>query len=161
MVKASKVLSFAKKFVDEGYAEQGDNLTIMGAWYGLNGQPWCAMFVSYCFNLAGALDLISMTGKKGFAGCDAGLKAFAKAGMLVPVGQAQAGDIVFFQFDNDAEPDHVGFVYANDGTNLICFEGNTSPDGHQGSQSNGGMCAKKKRPYSVVMGVARPKYEKA
>jgi hypothetical protein len=159
MAKAADVIAHAKKFVDEKYAEEGDNLTIMGKWYGLNGQPWCAMFVSYCFSLASALDLIKMTGKKGFAGCDAGLKAFAKAGMLVPVGQAKPGDIVFFQFDTDAEPDHVGFVASNDGKNLICLEGNTSPDGAKGSQSNGGMCAKKKRPYSLVMAVARPKYE--
>jgi hypothetical protein len=158
MATSKDVLAHAKKFVDEKYAEEGDNLTIMGKWYGLNGQPWCAMFVSYCFHLAKALDLIKMTGKKGFASCDAGLKAFAKAGMLVPVGQAQAGDIVFFQFDTDKEPDHVGFVVRNDGKNLICFEGNTTPDGVKGSQSNGGMATKKKRPYSLVMGVARPAY---
>jgi hypothetical protein len=158
MATAKDVITHAKKFVDEKYAEEGDNLTIMGKWYGLNGQPWCAMFVSYCFHLAKALDLIKMTGKKGFASCDAGLKAFAKAGMLVPVGQAQAGDIVFFQFDTDKEPDHVGFVVRNDGKNLICFEGNTTPDGVKGSQSNGGMATKKKRPYSLVMGVARPAY---
>lgn len=161
MAKPMDVINHAKKFVDEKYAEEGDNLTIMGKWYGLDGQPWCAMFVSYCFHLAGALDLIKMTGKKGFASCDAGLKAFAKAGMLVPVGQAKTGDIVFFQFDTDAEPDHVGFVVSNDGKNLICFEGNTTPDGVKGSQSNGGMATKKKRPYSLVMGVARPKYETA
>jgi cell wall-associated NlpC family hydrolase len=160
MAKAADVLSHAKKFVDEKYAETGDNHTIMGKWYGTDGLPWCAAFVSYCFNLAGALDLIKVTGKKGFASCDVGMKAFAKAGMLVPVGQAKPGDIVFFQFDTDAQPDHVGFVYSNDGKNLICFEGNTSSD-EKGSQSNGGMCAKKKRPYSLVMAVARPKYEEA
>lgn len=154
---ASQVLAYAKKFVDEKYVEEGDNLTIMGKWYGLNGQPWCAMFVSYCFHLAGALNLIKMTGRKGFASCDFGMKAFAKAGMLVPVGKAQRGDIVFFQFDTDKEPDHVGFVYSNDGKNLICFEGNTSPD-KRGSQSNGGGVYKKKRPYSLVMAVARPAY---
>jgi len=158
MATAKDVIAHAKKFVDEKYAEEGDNQTIMGKWYGMNGQPWCALFVSYCFHLATALDLIKMTGKKGFASCDAGLKAFAKAGMLVPVGQAKAGDIVFFQFDTDKEPDHVGFVVSNDGKNLICFEGNTTPDGVKGSQSNGGMATKKKRPYSLVMGVARPAY---
>jgi hypothetical protein len=100
MATAKDVITHAKKFVDEKYAEEGDNLTIMGKWYGLNGQPWCAMFVSYCFHLAKALDLIKMTGKKGFASCDAGLKAFAKAGMLVPVGQAQEGDIVFYYLYN-------------------------------------------------------------
>jgi hypothetical protein len=160
MAKAADVLSYAKKFVDEKYVESGDNQTIMGKWYGTNGLPWCAAYVSYCFHLAGALNLIKMTGKKGFASCDVGMKAFAKAGMLVPVGQAKPGDIVFFQFDADAQPDHVGFVYSNDGKNLICLEGNTSSDA-KGSQSNGGMCAKKKRPYSLVMAVARPKYEAA
>jgi cell wall-associated NlpC family hydrolase len=155
---ATQVLAHAKKFVDEKYAEEGDNHTIMGKWFGTDGQPWCAAFVSYCFHLAGSLDLIKETGKKGFASCDLGLKAFAKSGKLVPVGQAKRGDIVFFQFDTDAQPDHVGFVYSNDGKNLICFEGNTSPDGVKGSQSNGGMCAKKKRPYSLVMAVARPIY---
>jgi len=156
--KATDIIAKAKKFIDEGYVEEGDNLTIMGKWYGLNGQPWCAMFVSYVFHLAGALDLIKMTGKKGFASCDAGLKAFAKAGMLVPVGQAKTGDIVFFQFDTDKEPDHVGIVVSNNGKQLICFEGNTSPDGGSGSQSNGGGAYKKKRPYALVMAVARPAY---
>jgi hypothetical protein len=158
MTNATNVLKHAKKFVDEKYTEEGDNITIMGKWWGAQGQPWCAMFVSYCFHLEGALDLIKVTGKKGFASCDAGLKAFAKAGMLVPVGQARRGDIVFFQFDTDAQPDHVGFVYQNDGKNLICLEGNTSGD-TKGSQSNGGGAFKKKRPYSMVMAVARPRYE--
>jgi hypothetical protein len=155
---AVKVLSIAKKFVDEAYAEEGDNLTIMGKWYGLNGQPWCAMFVSYCFDQAGLVNLVAAQSKKGFASCDAGLKWFAKAGQIVPVGQAQPGDIVFFQFDADAEPDHVGLVYSNDGKNLVCFEGNTSADGVKGSQSNGGGAFKKKRPYSLVMSVVRPKW---
>lgn len=161
MAKASLVLSKAKQFVDEGYVESGDNLTIMGKWYGLNGQPWCAMFVSYCFYLAGALPLIKVTGKKGFASCNAGLAAFAKAGMLVPVGKAKAGDIVFFNFDADVHTaEHVGFVYSNDGKNLITFEGNTSPEKlKNGSQANGGGVYKRKRPYSLIMAVARPKYE--
>jgi len=154
---AVKVLAIAKKFVDEAYAEEGDNLTIMGKWYGLNGQPWCAMFVSYCFDQAGLVQLVAAQSKKGFASCDAGLKYFAKNNQLVPVGQAQPGDIVFFQFDQDAEPDHVGIVYSNDGKNLVCFEGNTSGD-TKGSQSNGGGAYKKKRPYSLVMGVVRPKW---
>jgi hypothetical protein len=36
-----------------GYHERGDNLTKYGAWYGLNGQPWCGMFVSWVFAKAG------------------------------------------------------------------------------------------------------------
>jgi len=157
---ATKVLAVAKKHVDEGYVEGGDNLTIMGQWYGLQGQPWCAMFVSWCFDKAGLIHLVQAQSKKGFASCDAGLKYFTKKNMTIPVGQAQPGDIVFFQFDDDAQPDHVGLVYSNDGKGtLICFEGNTSPDGGKGSQSNGGGAYKKKRSYSLVMAVVRPNWD--
>lgn len=138
-----------------GYTEQPINKTMYGKWYGLDGQPWCAMFVSWVFNQAGASKNIAVSGAKGFASCDAGLKWFAKKNKLVPVGQAQMGDIVFFQFDNDAEPDHVGIVIKNTGKLLVCVEGNTSPD-KKGSQSNGGGVYRKKRPYSTVMGIARP-----
>jgi predicted outer membrane repeat protein len=92
---------------------------------------------------------------KGFASCDAGLKWFAKRNKLVPVGEAKEGDIVFFQFDNDPQPDHVGIVTKNmkRTKTLKTVEGNTSD---KGSQSNGGAVYAKKRSYSLVMGVARP-----
>lgn len=138
-----------------GYVEIPDNKTMYGKWYGLNGQPWCAMFVSWIFNQAGEGERIAVSSKKGFASCDAGLKWFTRKNKLIPIGQAQRGDIVFFQFDNDAEPDHVGIVIKNTGKQLVCIEGNTSQD-KKGSQSNGGGVYRKKRPYSVVMAVVRP-----
>jgi cell wall-associated NlpC family hydrolase len=113
------------------------------------------MFVSWCFNEAGLLSKVLAQGKKGFASCDVGLKWFARNNKLIPVGQAQAGDIAFFQFDTDAQPDHVGIVSSNDGKNLLCYEGNTS-SGKGGSQANGDGVYLRKRPYSLVMGVARP-----
>lgn len=160
MTQAASVITAARKWVDAGYTEKGDNLTEFGKWYGLNGEPWCAMFVSYVFNEAGLVKLVAAQSKKGFASCDAGLKWFAKNGRLVPVGQAQAGDIVFFQFDTDAQPDHVGIVESNKPRTkkLICLEGNTSPD-KRGSQSNGGGAYKKVRSYSTVMAVVRPAYK--
>lgn len=140
-----------------GYAETGDNDTKFGKWYGMNNQPWCAMFVSWVFHKIGEGKKVNASSKKGFASCDAGLKWFAKKGKLVPVGQAQEGDIVFFQFDTDAQPDHVGIVVKNNikRQRLVCIEGNTSPD-NKGSQSNGGEVAEKKRAYATVMAVARP-----
>ena len=78
-----------------------------------------------------------------------------KKNKIVPVGQAKAGDIVFFQFDDDAQPDHVGIVTSNDGKGTLrTIEGNTSEG--KGSQSNGDGVYAKKRAYSLVMGVARP-----
>ena len=138
------------------YQETGNNDTKYGKWYGLNNQPWCAMFVSWCFAEANLSHLIAASTKKGFASCDAGLKWFAKKGKIVPVGQAQPGDIAFFQFDDDAQADHVGIVIKNDGKKFLwCIEGNTSGD-TKGSQANGDGVYTKKRAYSLIMGVARP-----
>jgi len=138
------------------YKETGNNDTIYGKWYGLNNNPWCAMFVSWCYDQAGLVSKVAAQTKKGFASCDAGLKWFTKKNKIVPVGQAQAGDLVFFQFDKDAQADHVGICASNDGKGfLMVYEGNTSAD-TKGSQSNGDGVFLKKRSYSLIMGVARP-----
>lgn len=150
----NNALDVAKEEI--GYQETGNNDTKYGKWYGLNNQPWCAMFVSWCFAQIGESAKIAAQTKKGFASCDVGLKWFAKHNKLIPTGQAQAGDIVFFQFDSDAQADHVGIVAKNDGKkNLWTYEGNTASNS-KGSQSNGDGVYFKKRAYSLVMGVARP-----
>jgi cell wall-associated NlpC family hydrolase len=114
------------------------------------------MFVSWCFTQVGQSALVAASGKKGFASCDAGLKWFSKKDRLIPIGQAQLGDIAFFQFDDDTQPDHVGIVVKNDGKKYLwCIEGNTAAD-KRGSQSNGDGVYRKKRAYSLVMAVARP-----
>lgn len=151
----ANVVEIAKSQI--GYTEKGNNDTIYGKWFGANNQPWCATFVSWCFNEAGELAKVTAQNGKGFASCDIGLKWFAKRNKLIPVGQAKAGDIVFFQFDDDAQPDHVGIVKWNNTAlkYLNVIEGNTS-SGKTGSQSNGDGVYLKKRSYSLVMGVARP-----
>jgi cell wall-associated NlpC family hydrolase len=157
-MSVEKVLAAAKAEVDAGYREGANNDTKFGKWYGLNNQPWCAMYVSWCFKEANLLGLIAASSKKGFASCDAGLKWFAKKGQVVPVGQAKPGDIAFFQFDDDAQADHVGIVQKNDGKGTLwVYEGNTSGD-TKGSQSNGDGAFLKKRAYKLIMGVARPAY---
>jgi hypothetical protein len=115
------------------------------------------MFVSWCFHAAKESKKIAAQSPKGFASCDAGLKWFAKKGKLVPIGQAQKGDIVFFQFDDDAQPDHVGIVLSNNPRKKILntVEGNTSPN-TKGSQANGIGVFQKKRSYATVMAVVRP-----
>lgn len=140
-----------------GTCEVPTNRTKYGKWYGLNGQPWCAIFVSWCYAQAGLAKSVAAQNAKGFASCDAGLKWFVKKNKIVPVGQAKPGDIVFFQFDKDAEPDHVGIVLKNNRVtkNLVCIEGNTS-SGNAGSQSNGDGVYKRSRSYSLVMAVVRP-----
>lgn len=153
------VIEIAKQEI--GYAEGTNNDTKYGKWYGLNHNPWCAMFVSWVFDQAGLVKHIAASGKKGFASCAAGLAWFTKKNKLIPIGQAKAGDIAFFQFDTDAEPDHVGIVIKNNPVTkvLVCIEGNTS-SGKVGSQANGDGVYKRKRPYKYVLAVARPVKEK-
>lgn len=140
-----------------GYTEGVNNDTTFGKWFGLNNQPWCAMAASKMFFDAGAIKTVANT-KKGFASCDAWLKYLTKNNQIVPIGQAQRGDLVFFQFDADAQPDHVGIIRSHNKTlkTFQVYEGNTS-SGKAGSQSNGDGFYLKKRDYKTVMAVARPK----
>ena len=146
----SSVIDIAQKEI--GYKEGANNDNKYGQWYGLNNVSWCAQFVSWVFNEAGLGTKVAAQGKKGFASCDAGLKWFTKNNKLVTVGEAKAGDIVFFQFDKDPQPDHVGIVLTNNGRILTTIEGNTGNI----SQSNGDGVYQKVRPYKLVMAVARP-----
>ena len=142
-----------------GYVEGENNDTIFGKWYGLNHQPWCAMAASKIFFDAGRiLEVAPKSKPKGFASCDEWLKYLTKNGQLVPIGEAKTGDLVFYQMDDDAQPDHVEIVESNRPKRsfLNAWGGNTS-DSNKGSQSNGGGFYLKKRPYSLIMAVARPK----
>jgi hypothetical protein len=151
----SKVIELCEASIN--YTEGPNNDTTFGKWFGLNNQPWCAMSASKMYFDAGIIASVANT-KKGFASCDAWLKYLTKNNQLVPIGQAKRGDLVFFQFDEDAQPDHVGIV-KNHNTALKfmqVFEGNTS-SGKAGSQSNGDGFYLKKRNYTTIMAVARPK----
>ena len=154
----NKVLELCKASV--GYTEGANNNTTFGKWFGLNNQPWCAMAASKMYFDAGIIGSVANT-KKGFASCDAWLKYLTKNNQLVPIGQAQRGDLVFFQFDKDAQPDHVGIVkFHNTRLKYMqVFEGNTS-SGIAGSQSNGDGFYLKRRTYKTIMAVARPKESK-
>jgi hypothetical protein len=151
----NKVIEFCEASI--GYTENTNNDTTFGKWFGLNNQPWCAMSASKMYFDAGMIGTVANT-NKGFASCDAWLKYLTKNNQLVPIGQAIRGDLVFFQFDEDAQPDHVGIVkfHHTKLKYLQVFEGNTS-SGKSGSQSNGDGFYLKKRDYKTIMAVARPK----
>jgi len=153
----SSVQEIAKSY--EGYLETGNNDTVFGKWYGLNNQPWCAMSASKIFHEAGRiLEVAPKTKPKGFASWSAWLKYLPKNNQLVPIGEAKQDDLIFYQFDEDAMPDHVGIVKGHNVTLkfMYVWEGNTS-SGKKGSQSNGDGFYQKKRDYKTIMAVARPK----
>ena len=130
-----------------GYTESppGSNRTKYGAWYGLDGQPWCMMFVQWCFNGAGC-PLPYKT-----ASCSGLLRWYRENMPQAVFGTPQAGDIAIYSFG------HTGIVLSCDGQHLEAVEGNTSPD-DKGSQDNGGGVYRRRRPVSSACAFIRPEY---
>jgi cell wall-associated NlpC family hydrolase len=156
------VLAVAKYYVDKKYVEGPKKNTVFGKFMSLNYAPWCASYVSYVFNKAGAGSIVRGTQtKNGFVGCSAGIRGLKKKGFkTVKLAEAKPGDIIFFDWQNDNDPDHVGIVLKSDPKKKIvtCYEGNTS-NGKGGSQSNGGGVFKRDRRYSQVHVVIRPVFK--
>lgn len=160
MATPGDVIKIASAYAIEKYKEKPGNDTIFGAWYGLNHQPWCAMFVSFCFAKAGAGALVAAGNPKGFASCTTGVTWFQNHGRLVDVSKAQPGDIVFFSWNGKKEYDHVGIVLGNDPhtKTLKTVEGNTVGPNGEGSQVNGDGVYFRTRNYVNVTAVAHPNW---
>lgn len=148
----TSVVSSAKTEVGVKEVPLGSNKTKYGAWYPMNGQAWCAMFVSWLFR--NALGLIH--GK--FARTDTKAKDLnAKKLFTRGASGAAAGDILFFALYGSNYQGrflgihHVGLCIGKlaDGR-LIVIEGNTSD-----------MVKIMYRHPSSVAGYFRPKYTSA
>jgi len=142
-----------------GYIEGPNNENKYGQWYGMDHESYCAMFVSWCFEQAGLSSIVAAQTEKGFAYCPTGLLWFQKKKQIVGKYSAQPGDIVFFNWTNTAQPDHVGIVVGASSDGLTTIEGNTSPDhATSGSQADGNGVYLRHRPYLNVMAIVRPAY---
>ena len=101
------------------------NVTKFGAWYGMDGQPWCAMFVSWAADQAGMLDNTvpkhASTSRGVTAYRERGLYAARQSGYL-----PREGDTIFFQSAKGAIK-HVGIVVGFDPQTqrVYTVEGNT------------------------------------
>lgn len=164
MSKPTDVLRIAAGEI--GYSRWNDpeRGTKYGRWYaslvndsyfGANGVPFCAMFVSWVLAKAGVKC-------EGFpaASCGVALRAATKAGAVIAdKRQARPGDIVIFDWPTVAGGnDHTGIVELNRGGYIQTIEGNTSP-GSAGSQGNGGGVYRRTRDWSVVQAIIRPAYD--
>jgi hypothetical protein len=112
--------------------------------------PWCAAFVSWCFNEAG-IPLPRIDVVKGYVGCNFAVNNAAKWGKIVS--EPKSGDIVFFDWNGDGKFDHTG-IFVKDLTNGLfqSIEGNTSP----ANDSNGGEVMVRQRKFKNVVFI-RPK----
>jgi cell wall-associated NlpC family hydrolase len=136
-----------------GYTEspKGSNTTKYGEWYGMNHVAWCAIFVSWCFFMAGS-PLGRIQTVKGFHGCQAAINYFRKAKLLTI--DPAPGDIVFFDWNDDSHSDHVGLFlrWVIKGQTFETYEGNTSA----GNQSNGGQVQHRTRSIHEVACFVNP-----
>ena len=145
-----------------GYTEnpKDSNLTKYGYEYGMNGQPWCVMFLWWCFRRVG--EHMAFFGGGKTASCSILLRWYREQGLTVPVSEVQAGDIVILNFRGTQEPEHCGIVeytpIKGEWLYINTIEGNTTP-GIEGSQDNGGCVAKKMRYSRQIVAVCRPQYK--
>lgn len=154
---ADAFIAVAQYFADLKYTEQpkNSNNSLFGAWYGANGVAWCAMFVSYCLNKSGNGSAINgAQSKKGYSTCSSGIKWFQKKHAWHAVMDAQRGDVAFFDWDHNHNPDHTGLILKVDKKNkrVWTIEGNTGHD----NLSNGGAVLAQWRNMSAIIGVGRP-----
>ncbi len=144
-----------------------DNETKYGKWTGMNFQPWCQSFVSWCAFTSG------LNAKKypKSASTIAASDWFKKNNRWADArnDEPTPGDWIYFDFPDDGvnRISHVGICIKNNGDGTIqVVEGNTSGTA-KGDQRNGGMCVEKTRAYvknnkkkllNGIVGWGRPVY---
>lgn len=129
---------FVRRMVDTalskiGYQERNadgttgnGNFSKFGAWYGMDGQPWCAMFVSWAADQAGMLNSVVPR----HASTNAGVRAYQEMGRFAMRDSGylpREGDAIYFTNEHGVIG-HVGIVVGfNPQTNRVyTIEGNTS-----------------------------------
>lgn len=140
----------------------GEDHTRIDAWqreFGLRGVAWCGCFVGYGLRVvAGIAEIDDRVVWVPFIAED------ARAGRhgwscVVPAAQAGPGDVCVLSWNATGDPEHAGFVIANDPARRVMrtIEGNTT-SGDDGDQSRGGGVFERLRPYDCVAACARPRY---
>lgn len=96
-------------------------------WYGFDERvDWCALFVSWCEN---ELDYIDNDKAPKFAMVDDGIGWFRYRDQWYQPDSEEApvaGDLIFFDWEQDSAQDHVGIVSAVEGDKVFTIEGNSS-----------------------------------
>ena len=124
----------------------------------LQGQPWCAMYVSEVFVQVFGLDIAKkMLGGNLYHYCPTGVEQFQKAGRWSK--EPEPGAVVFFT--NGQRAYHTGIVTEVTASRIKTVEGNTS--GASGVIPNGGGVCQKSyaRNYSKILGYGLPDWSLA
>lgn len=142
-VSGSSLIKIAEKHLGEGG-------TAARRYCGMGYGAWCNAFVCYIFNEAGAKSLYY--GGKKVTYCPTSITWCKNNLAQLPPELARAGDVIYFDWNANNVPDHIGFVRKKGSSSVAyCIEGNT----------NGGVVANKTRSAKYILGIFRPHYKMA
>ena len=154
-VPAQTILNLARKELGVTESPKGSNRVKYNTLYygrevaGKN-LHWCAVFVWWLFQQAGAPELYFGGGKTAY--CPTLLHHHR--GQKVS-GNYRPGDIIFFNFSGGSAPQHVGLCEHFDGTRITTIDGNTGTS----NEANGGAVLRRTRHKKYIVGAYRPLYE--
>ena len=155
MATAKELLSVSVRQLNVREDPPGSNNVRYNTWYygrEVSGKayPWCMAFVQWVFAQAG-VKLPART-----ASCGTLMNAAKSFGIWVTE-DFQPGDVAIYDFSGKQKTtEHCGIVEQVTASGIVAIEGNTS---EAGSQSNGGMVCRKKRPWKYIVGAVRPVFE--
>lgn len=141
MTSNTQLLKIAQKHLGQGGA-------VFRRFAGLpSGAAWCNAFVDYIAS-EGNVSKLYFNGKRETY-CPHSIAWCNKNLALVPLYLAMPMDIIYFDWDRNGNPNHIGFVRARkDTSSVYTIEGNT----------DGGKVAQKTRPSKYVQGIYRPHF---
>ena len=104
--------------------QEGNSGDIYWSWYGFDNRvEWCACFVSWCAEHCGYLESGAIPK---FSLCSDGVDWFSSNGQFKDASYVPAaGDIIFFDWENDGTIDHVGIVESVTNGVVNTIEGNS------------------------------------
>lgn len=155
----SAVLAIATSQIGTKESPAGSNDQKYGLALGLNGAPWCALFVWWVLSQAGT-DIRTSIGPtltpEEVSYCPALLNAFRQAGRLHQWPDVQEGDVAFYCFQGTAA-EHVGIIesFNLDLGYVVDIEGNTAV----GNDANGGEVLRRQRDHRIILGFGRLPYD--
>jgi hypothetical protein len=124
-----------------GYREIAGKINKYGAWYRMNGVPWCMQFVQWCYYQAGAM-LPHKTASCG------DMLSWYRHNQPDCISKAPVkGCIVIFDFPKTVySTDHTGLFVKTEGQTITTIDGNTSG----GNDANGGWVQQRTRKLSYA-----------
>ena len=135
MTTRARALQAAIGYIGVKESPAGSNKTKFGSWYGMDGQPWCAMFASYCYEVDAGGSRSFIKGSY-YSYCPYIVSdARNQRNGLNVTSSPIPGDLVLYDWGYDGTYDHIGlFEKWTSSTQFQAIEGNTGASDY----SNGG-----------------------